>query len=194
MARKYELEWIDKNAEQGPIFKIGRDVYERERAGKRVIRLKAVESYNVSGIEPAIRAFRDCAEAWGAPIVYIIQPDLKQPPAARFLYEWSRTTHANGSVEKCFMKTGNFITRAMGAFVLNIFTDGSMPFEATDDENELQKRLDAMDLDCPQEGFALNEKTSMVVYKHMQTSFLGFLVGRLLKTKKKDVDSDDKAA
>ena len=91
------------------------------------------------------------------------------------------------------MKTSNFITRAMGAFVLNIFTDGSMPFESTDDEDELQKRLDALDLDCPQEGFELNQKTSMVVYKHMQTSFLGFLVGRFLRPSKKDVNSDNQA-
>ena len=194
MARTYDLEWIDKNAEQGPVFRIGRDVYERERAGERVIRLKAVESYNVHGVPPAVQAFRECAEAWGSPIVFIIQPDLKQPPAARFLYEWSRTCHASGSVEQCFMKTSNFITRAIGAFVLKIFTDGSMPFEATDDERALQQILDGLDLRCPQDGFALKQADSMVVYKHLGTSFVGFLVGRMLgrnDTKKEPPNNDE---
>ena len=180
----YKLEWLDKNAEIGPIFKIGRDVYERERPNQRVIRLKAVESYNVNGVEPAVKAFRECAEAWGAPIIFIIQPDLKQPPAARFLYEWSRTSHAIGSVEQCFMKTGNFITRAIGAFVLKCFTDGSMPFEATDDEAELQQRLGEFDLDCPMEGFELKAANAMVRYKQISTSFWGFLLGRVVRNRK----------
>ena len=91
------------------------------------------------------------------------------------------------------MKTSNFITRAIGAFVLKIFTDGSMPFEATDDERALQQKLDALDLRCPQDGFALNQAHSVVVYKHLGTSFLGFLVGRMLGrngTKKEPPNND----
>ena len=41
----YKLEWINKEADQGPLFKIGpKDVYYREFAGERVVRLKAKHS------------------------------------------------------------------------------------------------------------------------------------------------------
>jgi hypothetical protein len=163
MSDKYELTWIDVNAEVGPLFKLGRDVYERERPGERLIRLKAVESYPGSIAPAAVEAFTECARAWGAPVVYVIEPNLAKPPAAKFLFEWSRTTHGNGSVEQCFLKTTNLLTRWMGRVVLKLFTDGSMPFEAIEGESALQARLNTLDLSCPQEGFEIVDPGSALV-------------------------------
>ncbi len=150
---KYELTWINKNAEEGPVFQIGRDVYHRERAGKALIRLPAVESYPGRVADTAIEAFTTCAREWGAPITFIIEPNLSKPPAARFLFEWSRTTYANGAVEQCYMKTSNTVTRLMGKVVLRLFTDGSMPFEAIEGEEALQNKINTLDLSCPREGW-----------------------------------------
>lgn len=179
MARSYELTWINKHAEQGPIFKIGRDIYERDRPGERVIRLNAVESYPARVSHTAIDAFTECAQAWGAPIVFIICPDLKKPPAVRFLFEWSRTTHGNGSVERCYMKTGNRVTHLMGRVVLRAFTDGSMPFEAVRGEDAVQARLGDLELDCPRAGFEIKQtSTALVRREDAPPSLLRSLFGR----------------
>lgn len=182
MARTYELTWIDKNAHVGPLFRINRDVYSRDRAGSRVIRLKAVESYTPAGVAPAVEAFTECARTWGAPVVFIIDPDLKKPPAGRFLFEWSRTTAANGSVERCFMRTTNRLTRLMGALVLRLFTDGAMPFEAIRGDEALEKRLDALDLACPQPGFRLTDpSTALVLHRDAPQTLLGSLFSRMVR-------------
>lgn len=181
MAR-YELQWIDRDATQGPLFRIGRDVYERERPGQRVIRLKAVESYSPDGVGPAVEAFTECARRWQAPVIFIIEPNLSKPPAGRFLFEWSRTTHASGAVERCFMKTSNRLTRLMGAFVLRLFTDGAMPFEALHGEEALQRRLDALELGCPRAGFQLIEpSTALVLRRDAPPSLLRSLVQRAVR-------------
>jgi hypothetical protein len=160
MGQRFELTWIDKNAVSGPIFQIGRDIYEREIPNGRLIRLKALESYPGHVAATAIEAFRECARAWNAPIVFIIDPNLLKPPAVRFLFEWSRTTHFEGSVEQCFMKTSNPITHLMGKLVLGVFTDGSMPFEAIAGEEKLQDRLNQLDLSTPRPGFSLADPTT----------------------------------
>lgn len=178
MARKWTLEWIDKNAEAGPLFQIGRDVYVRERPGQAVIRLKAYESYPPDAVPAAVEAFNECAAAWGAPITFIIDPDLKKPPAVRFLFEWSRSTFARGSVERSYMKTTNTLTRWMATIVLKMFTDGSMPFEAIEGEPALQARLDQLDLTCPKEGFKLNE-LALQLHAGVASTLLGSLMVRL---------------
>ncbi len=154
MARNYDLTWIDIDADEGPIFQIGRDVYHRARPGAALIRLPAVESYPGRIAGTAIEAFTECARHWQAPITFVIEPNLAKPPAARFLFEWSRGTHANGSVEQCYMKTSNTLTRWMGRIVLRLFTDGSMPFEAIEGEEALNRKLDTLDLSCPREGWS----------------------------------------
>lgn len=150
---KYDVTWIDKDAQEGPIFQCGRDVYARPRPGQALIWLEAVESYP-GRVAPAVaRAFAECAEAWKAPITFVIEPNLAKPPAARFLFEWSRTTWTTGAVEQCYMKTSNTLTRWMGRIVLHLFTDGSMPFEALEGDDTVQKRLDTLDLSCPRAGY-----------------------------------------
>jgi hypothetical protein len=175
----YELEWIDKNAESGPIFKIGRDVYERPRPGKALIWLKARETYPGHVAPTAIQAFTECAQAWGAPITYVIEPNLAKPPAARFLFEWSRSTWTNGSVEQSYLKTSNVLTRWMGRVVLRLFTDGAMPFEAVEGDGPMQARLDARDLSCPREGYVPpTTSTALVLSGETPPSLMRSLVRR----------------
>ena len=162
MAR-YDVEWINPDAEQGPLFKIGRDVYERERPGSRVIWLRAHESYPHYVADRAARAFDQCAERWGAPVIFVIDPNLKKPPAARFLFEWSRATFASGGVERSYMVTTNTLTQMMGRLVLRMFTDGAMPFQAIQGHNALNRHLDTLDLSCPQPDFKLVDTRAMVL-------------------------------
>jgi hypothetical protein len=186
MANRYELTWINKNADSGPVFQIGRDIYEREIPGGRLIRLKAVESYPGHVAPIAIEAFRECARAWGAPIVYIIDPNLIKPPAVRFLFEWCRTTHAEGSVEQCFMKTSNMLTHLMGRFVLGVFTDGSMPFEAISGEEALQVRMSQLNLAAPQPGFTLSDPgTALTLAGNAPQGLLKSIFSRMFKRRKK---------
>ena len=186
MGQRYEFTWINKNADSGPIFQIGRDVYEREIPGGRLIRLKALESYPGNVASSAIEAFRECAKAWGAPVVFIIDPNLLKPPAVRFLFEWCRTTHAEGSVEQCFMKTSNVMTHLMGKFVLSVFTDGSMPFEAIEGEDALQARLSRLDLSAPQSGFTMTDpSTALVMAGDAPQGLLRNIFSRMFKRNKK---------
>lgn len=175
---RYELEWIDPEAEAGPLFRVGRDVYERERPGQRLIWLRAHESYPAHVAPPVARAFDDCARRWGAPIVFVIDPNLKKPPAARFLFEWSRSTAASGSVEQSFMKTGNLVTQLMGKVVLRMFTDGAMPFSAIQGEDALNAHLDTLDLSCPREGFRLNDTQALVLAGEAPPSLMRSLFRR----------------
>lgn len=155
---KYELQWIDKDAQEGPLFRIGsKDVYFRERPGQRVVRLRARHSPNLEYLDPSVRAFRELAEHWGAPAVFVIDPDLKKPPAARFLYEWSRAAWQNGSVDQSYMLMHNPFSHLLGRFVCRMFCQAGMPFEAVSGRAELDRRLDALELSVGREGFALNQ-------------------------------------
>lgn len=179
MNDRWAFEWINKNAEVGPLFRIGRDVYERDRAGQRVIRLKAVESYPAEVADAAVTAFAEMARIWKAPVLFIIDPNLKKPPAVRFLFEWSRKTHAMGAVDRAFMKTGNLVSQVMGKVVLRVFTDGALPFEAIQGEAAVQKRLGELDLSCNREGFRLVEpSTALVRAEDAPPSLLGSIFRR----------------
>ena len=162
MAR-YDVEWINPEAEQGPLFRIGRDVYERERAGSRLIWLRAHESYPHYVADAAARAFEACAERWQAPVVFVIDPNLKKPPAARFLFDWSRSTFASGAVDQSFMVTTNTLTQLMGKVVLRLFTDGAMPFQAIQGHDRINRHLDTLDLSCHREDFVLKETRALVL-------------------------------
>ncbi len=157
----YELEWIDKHASVGPVFRIGtKDVYSRERADGRILRLRALHSPDMDYLGPAVQAFRELAELWGAPIVFIIDPDVRKPPASRFLYEWSRAAWQNGSVDQSFMVMHNPVTHLLGRLVCRLFCDGGMPFEAVKGERLLAERLDALDPRAPRQGWSLNAEAS----------------------------------
>jgi hypothetical protein len=162
MTDRYAFKWIDREARQGPLFSIGRDVYERPRLDQRVILLRAVESYPGPVAATAIKAFADMAETWKAPIIFIIDPNLLLPPAVRFLFEWSRATHAMGAVERSYMKTGNAVSGWMGKLVLRVFTDGAMPFTAIGGD-ALNADLARMDLSCGRAGFALVQPSTALV-------------------------------
>ncbi|MFT5431370.1 MAG: hypothetical protein ACI9OJ_002065 [Myxococcota bacterium] len=175
---RLEVEWIDPEAEQGPLFRVGRDVYERERAGGRVIWLRAHESYPARVALPVARAFDDCARRWGAPAVFIIDPNLKKPPAARFLFEWSRATAASGSVEESFMRTGNRLSQLMGKLVLRMFTDGTMSFRAINGTDAMNAHLDTLDLSCPQPGFVVRDTEALVLRGESPPSLMRSLLRR----------------
>lgn len=162
MTDRYAFEWIDRSARQGPLFRIGRDVYERPHADQRIILLRAVESYPASVAPIAIQAFADMATTWKAPVIFIIDPNLLKPPAVRFLFEWSRTTFALGAVERSYMKTGSAVSGWMGRIVLRVFTDGAMPFRAIGGA-DLDRELASMDLSCGREGFALASRSQAMV-------------------------------
>ena len=177
---KYKLEWINKQAEHGPVFRINRDVYSRDKKDQRVLRLKAVESYSAEGAEPAVQAFYELAQEWGAPIVYVIEPNLLKPPAGRFLFEWSRRAFENKSVSQSYLLATNTLTDWMGRIVLRIFTDSGMPFKSIKGEAALQSVLSGIDLSCPQEGFSVAEPTTAVVLRSTQSpSLMGSILSRL---------------
>jgi hypothetical protein len=163
---KYTLEWINKEAEEGPLFKIGtKDIYYRERKGERVVRLAAKHSPNLDYLTPAVEAFHELSELWGAPIIFVIEPDVKMPPAAQFLYEWSRAAWQNGSVDQSFMLMHNPVLQLLGRFVCRMFAAGEMPFEALNGRAELDKRLDSMDTSVGREGFELAPLSTALVTK-----------------------------
>ena len=180
---KYELEWINKDAEEGPLFRIGpKDVYYRERKGQRVVRLAAKHSPNLDYLTPAVEAFHELAEHWGAPVVFVIDPDVKKPPAAQFLFEWSRAAWNNGSVDQSFMLMHNSFTQVLGRFVCRMFCAGDMPFEAINGRAALDARLDAMDTSVGRAGFTLVPLSSaLVVKRRLGEGAFGQLFTRVLR-------------
>ena len=180
---KWQLEWIDKDAEEGPVFRIGPDVYSRIRPGERVLELHAILSPGMNYLDAAVQGFGELAEHWGAPVVYIIRPDVKKPPAVRFLYEWSQTAYFNGSCDQTFMLTSNLFTQALGRFVIRSFTD-AMPTEAIQGRWALDQRLNEMDLACGREDFRL-KSMALVAGGEGQTGAFGQLFRRLVKRLKR---------
>jgi hypothetical protein len=180
---QFELEWIDKDAVEGPIFRIGsKDVYVREHANQRVLRLCARHSPNLDYLRPAVEAFHELAEHWGAPIIFIIDPDVKKPPAGQFLFEWSRAAWSNGSVDQSFMVMKSPITQVLGRFVCRMFCQGEMPFEAVQGEQALQARFDTMDTSVGREGFSLQPlSAALVVKRRFGEGAYGQLLSRLFR-------------
>ena len=180
---RYELHWIDKDAEQGPVFRIGdKDIYHRERPGQRALRLKAIHAPDMGYLDASVRAFAELSAHWGGPIVFIIDPDVRKPPAARFLYEWSRAAYANGSVDQSFMVTHNAFSHMLARLVLRMFAAGGMPFEAIQGEEALSRRLDELDLALPVEGFTPPRiETALAVRRGLGEGAYGQLVRRLVR-------------
>ena len=180
---RYNLEWIDIDAEEGPLFRIGKkDVYYRERAGQRVVRLRAKHSPNLDYLTPAVEAFHMLSAHWGAPVLYVIDPDVKKPPSGQFLYEWSRAAWHNGSVDQSFMVMHNTVTQFLGRFVCRMFCAGEMPFDTVNGEAELARRLDEMDTSVGQPDFELKPLSTALVPQHrFGEGAYGQLLTRLLR-------------
>lgn len=181
----FELTWIDKHAEVGPVFRIHRpgwdDVYTREIPGRRVLRLRTVNAPPIEYVEPAVEAFRVLAEAWGAPIVYLIDPDVRRPPAARFLYEWSRRAYQDGSVDQSYMVMTNRVTRALGGLVCRMFVAGGMPIEAVV-PGELDERLARLDLSCGRPDFACaSGSTALALRRGLADDAFGQILLRAIR-------------
>ena len=180
---KYALEWINKDAEEGPLFKIGdKDIYYRERAGERIVRLKAIHSPNLDYLTPAVEAFHALAEQWGSPVIFIIDPDVKKPPAARFLFEWSQAAHQNRSVDFAFMVMSGAFTQILGRFVCRMFCQGGMPFEAIQGEAAMSARLDTMNTAVGWEGFTVEPlSTALVPQRRMGEGMYGQIIARAFR-------------
>ena len=180
---EYKLEWIDKGAEEGPVFRIGeKDVYYRERKGERILRLKARHSPNLDYLTPAVEAFHELSDYWGAPIIFVIDPDVKKPPAGQFLYEWSRAAWHNGSVDQSYMVMHNGVTRLLGKLVCRMFCAGDMPFEALNGESALDAQLDQHDTSVGWDGFKLRPlSTALVVKRRFGEGAYGQLLMRMLR-------------
>jgi len=176
---KWQLEWIDKDAHEGPVFRIGPDVYSRTRPGQRVLENHAILSPGLDYLDAAVQGFRELAEHWQAPVLYIIRPDVRKPPAVRFLYEWSQTAYFNGSCDQTYMLTSNVFTQTLGRFVVRSFTD-AMPFEAVQGRWALDQKLNSLELSCGREGFRI-KSLALVPAGEPQHGAFGQLLNRFLR-------------
>lgn len=174
--------WIDRDAEVGPVLRVGPDTYERDKPNSRVLRLTTTYSPGIDYVAPAVEAFAAVAEHWGAPVLFVLEPDVKKPPAVRFLYEWSRAAFENGSVERSWFLMHNAFSRIVGNVVARGFCAGGMPFTALNGRAELDAILAGLDISCPQEGFALKQtSTALAVRRGLGDGAYGQLFKRLLR-------------
>jgi hypothetical protein len=176
---KWTLEWIDKDAHEGPVFRIGPDIYSRIRPGERVLELHAILAPGMNYLDAAVLGFKELAEHWQAPVLYIIRPDVKKPPAVRFLYEWSQRAFYNGSCDQTFMLTSNVFTQTLARFVTRSFTD-AMPTEPIKGRWLLDQRLNELDLSCGREGFRL-KSLALVTQHDPQHGAFGQIVRRIIR-------------
>ena len=170
--------WIDKDAEVGPILRVGPDVYERDQPGGRVLRLTTTYAPGLDYIQPAVDAFHAVADHWGAPVLFVLEPDVKKPPPVRFLFEWSQQAFANGSVEQSWFLMHSRFSRFVGKLVCRAFVSGGMPMSALNGRAELDAVLAGLDLSCPQEGFELSASSTALA---VQRGFGDGMYGQLLK-------------
>jgi hypothetical protein len=175
---RWTLEWIDKDAHEGPVFRIGPDIYSRIRPGERVLELHAILAPGLNYLDAAVQGFQELAEHWQAPILYIIRPDVKKPPAVRFLYEWSQRAFFNGSCDQTFMLTSNVFTQTLSRFVIRSFTD-AMPTSAVQGRWALDQRLNELDLSCGREDFKI-KSLALVPVGEVQHGAFGQLMRRIL--------------
>lgn len=174
--------WIDRDAHEGPIFRVGPDTYVRDQPGGRVIRLTTTYAPGLDYIQPAVDAFAACAEQLGAPLIFVLEPDVKKPPPVRFLYEWSRMAYENGSVDRSWFLMRGRLGRMVGNVVCRAFVAGGMPFSALGSRAELDAILAAEDLSCGREGFALRPTTTaLAVRGGLGDGAYGQLVRRMLR-------------
>jgi hypothetical protein len=180
---KFELEWINKDAEVGPLFKIGtKDIYSRDRPGQRIIRLAARHAPNLDYLTPAVEAFHAMAEHWGAPVIFVIDPDIKKPPAGRFLFEWSQAAHHNRSVDQSFMVMSGPFTQVLGRLVCRMFCQGGMPFEAIQGEKGLSERLSTMNTKVGWADFSVEDlSTALVAERRIGQGVFGQLFSRAFR-------------
>lgn len=178
-----DWQWIDPDATHGPLFRIGPDTYVRDRADSRIVRLTTTYSPGVDYIQPAVDAFTETARRWGAPVLFVLEPDVKKPPAVRFLYEWSQACAANGSVERAWFLMGGRLSRMVGNVVGRAFTAGGMPFEAVAGRAELDAVLADLDLSCPLPGYVPPPagQTALAVQRGLGDGVYGQLVKRLFR-------------
>lgn len=177
-----DWEWIDQDAVVGPILRIGPDVYERDQPGGRVLRLTTTYAPGIDYVQPAVDAFAAVASHWGAPVLFVLEPDVKQPPAVRFLFEWSQQAFANGSVEQSWFLMHSRFSRFVGKVVARAFVSGGMPMTALNGRRELDDVLAGLDLSCPQPAFELApQSTALAVQRQLGDGMYGQLVKRLLR-------------
>ena len=118
---------------------------------------------------------------WGAPIIYIINADVKKPPAARFLYEWSQAAWSNGSVDQTFMVMNNVFTKALGGLVARMFCAGGMPMQSLS-RKELDAWLDAADTASPRADWSIPAlSTALVTRRGFGEGAYSQLLMRLLR-------------
>jgi hypothetical protein len=180
---KYTLTWIDKNAEEGPLFRIGeKDIYYRERKGERIIRLKAIHSPNLDYLTPAVEAFHAISEHWGAPAIFIIDPDVRKPPAGQFLFEWSQAAWHNGSVDQSYMLMHNAFTQVLGRFVCRMFCQGGMPFDAISGQKRMNEILEQQNTSVGWENFELQPlSTALTTKRRLGEGAYGQIFARLFR-------------
>ena len=175
-------EWIDRDAAVGPVIRIGPDTYERDRPDSRVLRLTTTYAPGLDYVQPAVDAFRAVAEVWGAPVLFVLEPDVKKPPAVRFLYEWSRAAFENGSVERSWFLMHNPFSRLVGNVVARAFVAGGMPMTALNGRRELDQVLASYDIGCPQPGFSVApEQTALARPRGLGEGAYGQLLVRLAR-------------
>lgn len=174
--------WIDKDAEVGPVLRVGPDTYERDQPGGRVLRLTTTYAPGVDYVQPAVDAFHAVADHWGAPVLFVLEPDVKKPPPVRFLFEWSQQSFDNGSVERSWFLMHNPFSRFVGKVVARAFVAGGMPMTALNGRRELDQVLAGMDLTCPQPGFELApQSTALAVQRGLGDGMYGQLFKRLAR-------------
>jgi len=174
--------WIDKDAAVGPVLRVGPDVYERDQPDGRVLRLTTTYAPGLDYIQPAVEAFHAVADHWGAPVLFVLEPDVKKPPPVRFLFEWSQQSFANGSVEQSWFLMHNRFSRFVGKVVARAFVAGGMPMTALNGRSELEQVLAGMDLSCPQPDFSLREQTTaLAVHRGVGDGMYGQLFKRLAR-------------
>ncbi len=185
-----EWSWIDKDAVEGPLFRVGPDTYVRDRPHSRVIRLTTTYTPGLDYIQPAVEAFAAVSQHLGAPLLFVLQPDVKRPPPVQFLYEWSRAAFANGSVEQSWFLMGGRLSRVVGQVVCRAFVSGGMPFSSLGGRAELDALLDTLDLSCNRPGFAVAPTTTaLATRRSFGQGAYGQLMVRLWRRARRNSDA-----
>lgn len=121
------LEWIDREADRGPVFRLGSDCGFRD--GDRQLRIRAMTSptaeYNVAATE----AVMSLSQLWGGPIELVLDFEGHGPPAAGEALALCQSLVASKAIERIVLLKKSWMPKFVVSAVVRVLSASGVPVE-----------------------------------------------------------------
>ena len=118
-------EWIDPDAEVGPVFRIGPDLAVRD--GERTLRIRAQATPNAAYRCALEGAISDLVERWGGSIELILDFEGRGPPQPGQALGMCRSLAASGHVDRITLIQKPWMPASLVAAILSLIRASGTP-------------------------------------------------------------------